>query len=67
VDSNTNRLLTYMYFQILLTLMTSLANIGHGRFVIKAFKVPLTIGQLRVVPGDLLMADSGGVVRRSVL
>ena len=34
---------------------------GHGRFVIKAFKVPVTVGQLRIVPGDLLMADSGGV------
>jgi len=36
---------------------------GHGRFVIKAFQVPVTVGQLRIVPGDLLMADSGGVVR----
>jgi len=36
---------------------------GHGRFVVKAFKVPVTVGQLRVNHGDLIMADSGGVVR----
>jgi len=36
---------------------------GHGRFVVKAFNVPVTVGELRVEPGDLIMADSGGVVR----
>merc|ERR1711971_785060 len=35
---------------------------GHGRFVVKAFNVPVTIGQLRINPGDLVMADAGGVV-----
>ena len=34
-----------------------------GRFVVKAFNVPVTVGELRVEPGDLIMADSGGVVR----
>jgi regulator of RNase E activity RraA len=36
---------------------------GHGRFVVKSYNVPVTVGGLRVTPGDLLMCDSGGVVR----
>ena len=36
---------------------------GHGRFVVTKFNAPVTVGDLKVDPGDLLMADSGGVVR----
>ena len=36
---------------------------GHGQFNLTRFEEPLTVGQLRVRPGDLLFADSDGVVR----
>lgn len=36
---------------------------GHGRFVVKAFQVPVTVGNLHVSPGDLIMADSGGAIK----
>jgi len=36
---------------------------GHGRFVVKAFNVPVTAGGLRICPGDLIMADAGGAVK----
>jgi regulator of RNase E activity RraA len=35
---------------------------GHGVFNLTHFNQPLTVGQLRVRPGDLLMADPDGCV-----
>jgi len=36
---------------------------GHGIFNITRINTPVTVGQLRVRPGDLLLADSDGCVR----
>lgn len=36
---------------------------GHGVFNLTRFNHPLTVGQLRVRPGDLLMADQDGCVK----
>ncbi len=36
---------------------------GHGVFNLTRFNQPLTAGQLRVRPGDLLMADQDGCVK----
>ncbi len=36
---------------------------GHGVFNVTRFNTPVTIGQLRVYPGDLLFADGDGCVR----
>lgn len=36
---------------------------GHGVFNLTRFDHPLTVGQLRVRPGDLLLADLDGCVR----
>lgn len=36
---------------------------GHGVFHVTRFNTPVTVGQLRVRPGDLLFADSDGCVR----
>lgn len=36
---------------------------GHGVFNLTRFNQPLSVGQLRVRPGDLLMADQDGCVR----
>jgi 4-hydroxy-4-methyl-2-oxoglutarate aldolase len=36
---------------------------GHGVFHVTRFNSPLTVGQLRIRPGDLLFADSDGCVR----
>lgn len=36
---------------------------GHGVFRVTRFGAPLTAGQLRIRPGDLLMADGDGCVR----
>ncbi|MFN8489570.1 MAG: hypothetical protein U0350_18445 [Caldilineaceae bacterium] len=36
---------------------------GHGVFNLTRFNQPVTVGQLRIRPGDLLMADSDGCVR----
>ena len=36
---------------------------GHGVFNVTRVNVPLTIGQMRVVPGDLVFADGDGCVR----
>ena len=35
---------------------------GHGVFNLTRFNTPLTVGQLRVRPGDLLLADQDGCV-----
>jgi regulator of RNase E activity RraA len=35
---------------------------GHGRFVITRRNAPVTVGGLRVAPGDLVMADSNGAI-----
>jgi regulator of RNase E activity RraA len=39
---------------------------GHGAFHLTRFNAPLTVGQLRVRPGDLLVADLDGCVRLPV-
>ncbi|MBI2505769.1 MAG: RraA family protein [Candidatus Latescibacteria bacterium] len=36
---------------------------GHGAFHLTRFNHPLTVGQLRVRPGDLLLADQDGCVQ----
>ena len=36
---------------------------GHGQFNVTRFDAPLTVGQLRVHPGDLLFADGDGCQR----
>lgn len=36
---------------------------GHGVFNLTRINTPITVGQLRVCPGDLLFADSDGCVR----
>jgi regulator of RNase E activity RraA len=36
---------------------------GHGVFNLTRFNQPLTVGQLRVRPGDLLLADADGCVK----
>lgn len=36
---------------------------GHGVFNLTRFNTPLTVGRLRIRPGDLLFADGDGCVR----
>jgi 4-hydroxy-4-methyl-2-oxoglutarate aldolase len=36
---------------------------GHGAFHLTRFNAPVTAGQLRIHPGDLLMVDADGCVR----
>ncbi|MBV7336904.1 hypothetical protein KFU94_53480 [Chloroflexi bacterium TSY] len=36
---------------------------GHGVFNMTRFNTPVTIGQLRIRPGDLIVADADGCVR----
>ncbi|MBX3015544.1 MAG: RraA family protein [Caldilineaceae bacterium] len=36
---------------------------GHGVFHVTRFQTPVTVGQLRVRPGDLILADGDGCVR----
>lgn len=36
---------------------------GHGMFCVTHINTPVTIGQLRIRPGDLLMGDGDGIVR----
>lgn len=36
---------------------------GHGVFHVTRFDTPITVGQLRIRPGDLILADSDGCVR----
>lgn len=36
---------------------------GHGVFNVTRINTPITVGQLRVRPGDLILADSDGCVR----
>ena len=36
---------------------------GHGVFQVTRFNTPVTVGQLRIRPGDLILADSDGCVR----
>jgi regulator of RNase E activity RraA len=36
---------------------------GHGVFNVTRFNTPVTVGQLRVRPGDLIFADGDGCVR----
>ncbi|MEZ4865723.1 MAG: RraA family protein [Caldilineaceae bacterium] len=36
---------------------------GHGAFHVTRFNTPITVGQVRVRPGDLIFADSDGCVR----
>ena len=36
---------------------------GHGQFNVTGFGAPVTVGQLRIRPGDLLFADGDGCVR----
>jgi 4-hydroxy-4-methyl-2-oxoglutarate aldolase len=36
---------------------------GHGAFHLTRFNTPITVGQLRIRPGDLLFADGDGCVR----
>jgi regulator of RNase E activity RraA len=36
---------------------------GHGVFNITRINTPITVGQLRIRPGDLILADSDGCVR----
>lgn len=38
---------------------------GHGVFNLTRFNTPITVGQLRLRPGDLLLADGDGCVRIS--
>ncbi len=39
---------------------------GHGVFNITRYNAPLTVGQLRIRPGDLILMDSDGCVRLPV-
>ncbi len=36
---------------------------GHGQFNLTRFNTPVTVGQLRIRPGDLIFADADGAVR----
>jgi regulator of RNase E activity RraA len=36
---------------------------GHGAFHLTRFNTPVTVGQLRIRPGDLIFADGDGCVR----
>lgn len=36
---------------------------GHGVFNVTRINTPITVGQLRIRPGDLILADSDGCVR----
>jgi len=36
---------------------------GHGVFHVSRFNTPVTVGQLRIRPGDLIFADGDGCVR----
>ena len=36
---------------------------GHGIFHVTRFNTPVSVGQLRIHPGDLLLADADGCVR----
>ena len=36
---------------------------GHGVFNLTRFNTPVTVGQLRIRPGDLMLADGDGCVR----
>ncbi len=36
---------------------------GHGVFHVIRFGTPVTVGQLRIRPGDLIVADADGCVR----
>ena len=36
---------------------------GHGQFNLTRFNSPVTVGQLRIRPGDLIFADGDGCVR----
>jgi 4-hydroxy-4-methyl-2-oxoglutarate aldolase len=36
---------------------------GHGVFNLTRFNVPVTVGGVRVRPGDLIFADADGCVR----
>lgn len=36
---------------------------GHGVFNLTRYDVPVTVGQLRITPGDLILADGDGCVR----
>lgn len=36
---------------------------GHGVFNLTRFNTPITVGQLRIRPGDLIFADGDGCVR----
>ena len=36
---------------------------GHGVFHVTRINTPITVGQLRIRPGDLILADSDGCVR----
>lgn len=36
---------------------------GHGQFNLTRFNTPVTVGQLRIRPGDLIFADGDGCVR----
>lgn len=36
---------------------------GHGVFHLTRFNTPVTVGQLRIRPGDLILADGDGCVR----
>jgi regulator of RNase E activity RraA len=36
---------------------------GHGVFNIRSFNTPVTVGEVRVRPGDLIFADADGCVR----
>ena len=39
---------------------------GHGVFNLTRFNEPVTVGQLRIQPGDLVLADGDGCVRIEV-
>ncbi len=39
---------------------------GHGEFHLTRFDQPVTVGQLRIQPGDLVLADGDGCVRIQV-
>ena len=39
---------------------------GHGVFQVTRFNAPLTVGQMRVQPGDLIFGDGDGCVRLPV-
>jgi 4-hydroxy-4-methyl-2-oxoglutarate aldolase len=41
--------------------------LGHGVFNLARYDVPVTVGQLRIRPGDLVLADGDGCVRIPVV